>query len=1394
MGAPQVLTDEQMSRLSGTPPPTLTDDEMSRMSGPGTTRRPRTQRPGGLTGHLKGGIGPSPGTAPLQPDIPAGTPTVEPLPGGATWWNSVVAKSRNQPNPQSTHQPTAKEKQDNYGESSQYSTHPQVPILKGTRRSDMAELDAQYGSRPNWRNERPKVEKALHKWATTPQKDTGLPLGYGPESLSRTFALQDAGIKPHPTPSYQGSPFAGLQAAEDAHTDRAAQTLQNIVHLPGVLTGKGAEMLGAPKPVADLIGGVGGFTINPLEKLDFMASLGSKPLENTEQFVDLVHSTWGATHTDGRPVKTGDRIAGIITLFGTAYGVDQELVKPVVEGARLNRWSKTLEPKVVQLLSEGVPPDALEAALGRNGPVIVKKALKAPGFKSNTNRTVNVIGGDTHVVKPPTEAPPALKEGPRVLTGNEPKPAVELPEDLAQKSVSPKPEVKAETPEKLTYWERKKAETKPVVDTTDTQKPETREPSSTQSSTQTSEPSTQSEGLETHRKALADIRETLGWDQYEKPDVHHMRDLAATADKEGWISGALALADQVLKKPKTLSDAQTAGLSIKLQEHLQQMEAYEQDGNGEQYDLHKDAAHKLADALDRTGTEAGRSLNAKKLVLKNDYSEFSMERKAKQAKPLATAQELANAKAKGLKVREKQVALATATQNATRTRTATTLADLPRTDGGKRVLVSQSTYEAARAKWNASGTRLPGGKRAGATTLIDPEKWAAGIQIVGYHIESGIRAIPQLLTKIKADMPGISEEDALRMVDEGVSSHSQKMNQGRGFGEDVLIQGKSGISSPDIAKLRGKLDSMRKELRNVKNTPNQGLLTELQGKIKNLDRLKGPNMDKAAYEKVRAEIGEISKKLNQGRGEGADLLRQGQAAFIDPDVIKAREALDQAKMEADKHIRDLSIHPAIKALKAVTDTPRFLAVGAGLHGPALMGTHALKNAFRPSTMASWYRNTFNAWKVALSPRHPELYNALVQGIKETPPGGLDYETRVRIGLKVDRAVPEDFTLWGKDMGKLGKLLGSGTKAADMLKVHRNEIFNQEWSKLTPEEQALPGRAGLLADWANQATGAGSTGSGWGASLVNELGFAAKLESSNWASVVTGPLKSAFQLASKDPTIKADAAFRLKQGGQLVGTYLGMLGVNYGINSALGDEDNVNFTDPIRGDFMLFKFKGRTIGLDRQTHIINFLARELQATYKEATKTPAEIAGQYVQGKLSPFYSLGSDAIRGKDFIGRPMPWVADDRKQEQKEKYPQYTLGELLTEHGPIPFADGARAMYDSMRHAGAGESQSKAIMEAVFDTLAGLGGVRVGKTPSLGFDAFGRPKTRNSGKDPVLNEMDAIGYQRNIHQQDGETKDEFEARKQEGYDDAKTVFATPEYKALKTKKERHDYVVDQLK
>lgn len=371
-------------------------------------------------------------------------------------------------------------------------------------------------------------------------------------------------------------------------------------------------------------------------------------------------------------------------------------------------------------------------------------------------------------------------------------------------------------------------------------------------------------------------------------------------------------------------------------------------------------------------------------------------------------------------------------------------------------------------------------------------------------------------------------------------------------------------------------------------------------------------------------------------------------------------------------------------LRFMRSVPRIFFIDKVLgHGTVGMITHAGLNIFHPQAWGTYWPNFMRQFKLLGWHDQGAYHEMMMENLTHDP----NYITAKRAGLANDpmRYTDDYQRNWvGTWLEKVGL---TGNRGFDALKLFRQARFNQIWNGM-PDSMKTPDNAKLIADGVNHATG-----------IVRErfpewsnwAFFAPKLEGSRWAWMLADPLKAGRIFSEWNKSTPAEQQFalsELKQKATITGVYLSLLAANQGLLSATGSKDEINFTNPRRGDFLAFKGAGHQFGIiSPLLGVVRLFANMLHASIGSRSKFEqmesrsdqmATVAKGYVRGKLSPFASFATDLATQSDFQGRPLPF-SDDKVPSylKKQGVQKYTYGEYAAQQfTPIPVSEAVREVW----------------------------------------------------------------------------------------------------------------------
>jgi hypothetical protein len=388
------------------------------------------------------------------------------------------------------------------------------------------------------------------------------------------------------------------------------------------------------------------------------------------------------------------------------------------------------------------------------------------------------------------------------------------------------------------------------------------------------------------------------------------------------------------------------------------------------------------------------------------------------------------------------------------------------------------------------------------------------------------------------------------------------------------------------------------------------------------------------------------------------------------------------------------------------------------HGTVGFITHAGTNLFMPSKWNLYFKNAAKQFKFVLN---TAAYEQAMQALENDK----DFTFWKRSGLAVDPKIEyTEYDAIGRFLN-VGKSIESLMKAGDRgfaaLKVYRLDLAKSFYDGLSDAEKADPNTAKEIAKLVNHSTGATEVKFN---DFFQTAFFSPKLEASRWQGLITDPAKAINYLSKGSNMTASEKVFvklQSRKAGEIIATYTALLAANAGILKAVNSDDEINFTDPSKSDWLKFKVKGKTLdftgGMLGTMRFIYSLGQTVYSAYNEKSKgfkSPGqkelEEVGTQLRYKEAPFAAMLTDFLVGTDAMGKPLPGSKVKAKRGEKP----YTISEYYFQQVlPIPALEYLRESTQSMRDRGMSDKDMKAILSgALSGAVSGITGVKLGEEP----------------------------------------------------------------------------------
>lgn len=448
-----------------------------------------------------------------------------------------------------------------------------------------------------------------------------------------------------------------------------------------------------------------------------------------------------------------------------------------------------------------------------------------------------------------------------------------------------------------------------------------------------------------------------------------------------------------------------------------------------------------------------------------------------------------------------------------------------------------------------------------------------------------------------------------------------------------------------------------------------------------------------------------------------ELTANKQTKRLADDVWRKQEALRRFQYQAKRWLKGAAIPEWEKALATLPQAA--FAAKVGFHGLVAEGTHAPMLAFQPRFYANYFRDFGKMYKLVGWPhkqanarayyemqvqdllRRPNYIKARRAGLQNDPSNfeeyaSIDLQGKVNKGLeKIDPKVADYFN----------SIAGMGNRGYSILKILRQDLFDQRWNAL-PESKQTPEFAKEIATIVNHVTGVTEAGASGASKWPNLVLFAPRLLGSRYMWLAGDPIRAGkimvntlINWKSTTPAEKYFAIEQVKEKAWVVGTLLALLKANQGMLSATDSDQKINFTDPMKGDFLNFKAAGMRASYGSAMVNMAKLPVKLYAIRASdggklknliyPDEDSAKVIEQFVRSQASPIANIAADLWFKADSQNRPLP--ISERpvpKRLQAQGIGPYTWPEWATEAAlPIPAEEAAREVW---KHMGMNEEQIK--------------------------------------------------------------------------------------------------------
>lgn len=490
------------------------------------------------------------------------------------------------------------------------------------------------------------------------------------------------------------------------------------------------------------------------------------------------------------------------------------------------------------------------------------------------------------------------------------------------------------------------------------------------------------------------------------------------------------------------------------------------------------------------------------------------------------------------------------------------------------------------------------------------------------------------------------------------------------------------VASANKLHRQATLDLVKAQ-RKLQDDPIRAVWTKVQEHIE-----KGETDPNSIRSKVATDLGISTDRVTRIMGQNP------RTKYLMDEAWRKQQLAQVLRQNAKMWVRNLDI-PTYE--KAISSIPKALfGLKVGFHGTVALGTHAPTVAFQPRFWSVYVRDFGKMYKMVADPAY---YERQAQDLVRRK----NYITARRAGLVNDPQLFEDFS--SPDTAKyFGNITGMGNRGYSVLKILRQDMFDQMYDQLPRSLQVQKGVAEALADQINHATGVVK---GYAPRGVNLALFAPRLEAARVMQLAGDPIRAGRTLLNWSKATEGEKLFaqnQFKEKLWIFGTLAAGLALNQGFLNAVGSKQKINGVpkelggagfNPLESDFLKFKVAGYDVAYGSAVWNLAKLPVRLGtslAYHGKGSKLVLEderfgkVLQDYIRSQASPFAGTTADLMFGRDYAERPLPRAGfglipgrtDIPKRLRLHGVDKpYTWGEYAAQQfTPIPISEGIREVW----------------------------------------------------------------------------------------------------------------------